>query len=137
MSEFQYETYKTSKDRFHKKLRELIDLFWPGTEFDEQMRHTWITDSVLCSARSEGASVQSGVAGACRSKYLEKQLKLFPNAMIVALGGKAQRRLEGWPDVVCAYSVAPPGCNYKTARRSWDDAAKQFRAFLGKAGAGT
>ncbi len=147
VSEFQYEIYKTSKDLFHKNLRGLIDLFWPGLDFDEQMRHTWITDSVLCSASREGASVPNCVVHTCRSNYLDKQLKLFQNAMIVALGGKARRRLgtiskdgfqllKGWPKVVHAYSVAPPGCNFRKAKQTWDNASEEFRAFLANTAAG-
>jgi hypothetical protein len=64
--------------------------------------------------------VPAVAARECRARYLEAQLRLFPNAAVVALGRKAQQRLRGWPDVHHAFSVAPPYCNRKNARESWN-----------------
>lgn len=92
------------------------------------MRRTWITDAVLCSAVNEGGRVSKATENECRSRYLENQLRLFPNALVVTLGGKARARLRGWPGVVHAYSVAPPGANFKRARPTWDAVIHKFHS---------
>jgi hypothetical protein len=52
---YAYECFKSGKDLFHRNVRLILNLCWPDIDFDEQMRRTWITESVLCSARTEGA----------------------------------------------------------------------------------
>ena len=71
---------------------------WPKSTLDEQLNRTWLTESVLCSAKVESGSVPLSVERACSTRYLMPQLELFPNARIVALGSKARDRLAriGW-----------------------------------------
>jgi Uracil DNA glycosylase superfamily len=121
------ECLRSKKDLFHRNLRHFLALCWPDDTFDQQLRKTWLTDAVLCSATREGASVPAAVERECRRQYLEAQLALFPRAVIVALGKKAQHRLKRIPDVVPAWSVAPPGCNRSRAKESWADAAREVR----------
>jgi uracil-DNA glycosylase len=90
--DYTYNCYKTGTDLFHRNVRLILNLCFPSSNFDEQMRRAWITDSILCSAPVEGGAVPSRVAKACRSRYLEAQLELLPNAVIAALGGKAANR---------------------------------------------
>ncbi len=121
-----YTCFKTGTDLFHRNIRHILALCFPGTTFDEQMRRAWITNSVLCSARTEGGQVPAIVARTCRSRYLDKQIQLFPQAVVAALGKKAQERLTGLPrEVVAAVAAAPPGCNHRTARPSWQCIADQ------------
>lgn len=124
--DYAYRCYETGKDRFHRNVRTILDMCFPGLTFDEQMRRTWMTESVLCSASKEGASVPKPVEAACRSQYLERQLALFPAAVVVALGGKAAARLKGRA-VIAAFAAAPPGCNFKGARASWEAVAVAVR----------
>jgi len=127
--DYAYNCFKDGKDLFHRNVRLILNLCLPGLDFDEQMQRAWITDSVLCSARIEGGNVPAQVARACRARYLEAQLDLFPNAVIAALGGKARRRLAGYDrEVIPAIAAAPPGCNRAGARDSWEAIAKQVRA---------
>jgi hypothetical protein len=130
-SKYAYDCYKTGKDLFHRNIRFILDCSFPSMSFDEQMQHTWITDSVLCSAKKEGGPVPAAVGSECRRRYLEKELTLFPNALVVALGRKAARRLIGWPGVLEVYAAAPPGCNKPQAKESWmrvgDELAKRRR----------
>jgi uracil-DNA glycosylase len=98
---------------------------------EQQLHRAWLTDSVLCSAAREGGPVVTPIARECRVRYLEAQLRLFPNALVVALGGKAQRRLQGWPGIHPAYSVAPPGCNRRQARPSWHAIAEKLLSTRG------
>ena len=117
-------------DLFHRNLRRFLSLCWPGETFEDQLRKTWLTDTVLCSAAKEGGSVPASVKRECRARYLEAQLALFPRAVVVALGRKAERRLAGIPGVVVAGSVAPPGCNRPDVRESWIVAARTVRTRL-------
>ena len=64
--------------------------------------------------------------------FLRQQLELVPNAVIAALGGKAQDRVrrlglttDGKPrHVIEAVAAAPPGANHKNAKASWKKIAK-------------
>jgi hypothetical protein len=113
--------FGSGRDQFHRNVRAILDLCWPGLPFEEQMRKTWLTESVLCSAAKEGGSVPVRVSRACGNRYLLQQLAKFPTALVVALGGKAQRRLRdlGVTTFLAAGAVAPPGCNRKEIRDSW------------------
>jgi hypothetical protein len=123
---------ETGKDQFHRNLRLVMDMCWPSLSFDQQMRRTWITDSVLCSATKEGAQVARDVELACGRRFLRPQLDLFPSAMVGALGGKAAGRLErlGLRRFHRAHSVAPPGCNYPAARGTWLKLAEELHKQL-------
>lgn len=86
------------------------------------MKYTWITDSVLCSAKSEGGYIPSKISNTCCMKYLLREIDLFDNAIVVALGKKADNRLKnaGYNKHYYVFSAAPPGCNYKRAKESWE-----------------
>lgn len=43
-------------DLFARNVRVILDFAWPGLSFEEQMRRTWITESVFCSAAPRGRS---------------------------------------------------------------------------------
>jgi hypothetical protein len=107
-------------DLFSRNLRQILDFAWPGMGFEEQMKRTWITESVLCSASAEGARVSSRVEVECFERYLRHQLSRLPEARVVALGRKAEMRLRRQGvEFVAAASAAPPGCNFAGARESW------------------
>jgi hypothetical protein len=126
---YAYFCLKTGRDLFQRNVRCVLDLCFPGRDFDEQLRMTWMTESVLCSAVVEGGSVRAPVARACRERYLGAQLNLFPNAVIAALGAKARDRMRGLPrPFIEAAAVAPPGCNFNGARESWQAIADCVRS---------
>lgn len=122
------ECFKIGKDQFHRNVRHVLDLCWPGETYDNQLRRVWMTESVLCSARREGGHVSMSIARACVRRYLLPQIKLLPNAVVAALGRKAQGRLQGVVDYYPAYAVAPPGCNKKEAKASWIELASVVKA---------
>lgn len=116
---------------FTKKLRELLDLCWPNMTLEEQLSRTWITDTVLCSAPTESGPVERRVETACANSYLKRQLALVPDALVVALGRKAFARCQRiGVNALKAFSIAPPGCNYKKARTSWEAVAEELRRRL-------
>lgn len=107
---YAWECFATGKDLFHRNVRTLLDLCWPDSTFEDQMRKTWITDSVLCSAPKECGPVQRSMEQECATRFLVPQLGQFPEAVVIALGRKAERRLRraGIKRFEYAYSVAPP-----------------------------
>ena len=119
----------TGKDQFHRNVRKILDSSWPGMSFQEQMRKVWLTNSVLCSAPVEGGHVPRNVALACGHRYLLAQLNLLPNALVVALGQKAQDRLRtlGVTGHLSVFAAAPPGCNKPGAVESWDKIPIELR----------
>jgi hypothetical protein len=110
---------------YHRNIRRILDMCWEGLPFEEQLRKVWITDSVLCSALKEGGNVASNVSRTCGREYLLPQLKLFPKAVVAALGSKAKNRLLalGITDFVPARAAAPRGCNYPDAKQTWRNIA--------------
>jgi len=121
-----YDCFKNGKDLFHRNIRHILDMCLPNLDFDEQMKMAWITESVLCSADKECGCIPVEITRSCRELYLEKQLQLMPNAVVVALGGKAKKRLAGLPNLLFAHAAAPPGCNKQPAKDSWRAMATQF-----------
>lgn len=127
--DFTYASFRDGTDLFHRNVRDILDMCFPDSPFDEQLQQTWITESVLCSARVESRAVSSATAKACRATYLERELDVLPSAVVVALGAKARDRMKGITrEVVEAFAASPPGCNMPGARPSWRAAAARVRA---------
>jgi hypothetical protein len=123
---YSYRCLQTGRDLYHRNIRRILDMCLPDVPFDEQMRRTWKTESVLCSAAKEGGAVPRMVETACRQRFLDRQLDLFPGAVVVALGSKATKRLRG-RTFLSAFAAAPPGCNFRGARESWERIADAVR----------
>jgi len=123
---YAYECFRSGRDQFHRNIRQILDLCWPGEDFDAHMRRTYITESVLCSAKEEGAAVPTKVGRVCRARFLDRQLELFPQAVVAALGSKAANRLKG-REFVRGFAAAPPGCNFRGAQESWAAIAEEVR----------
>jgi len=116
------------RDLFHRNLRFLLDLIHPRDELSQQLRRVWITETYLCSARVEGGSVGTKAETGCAQRYLLPQLQLLQDRPVIALGNKAYRRAkrhasDSIPQIISAWSVAPPGCNKPEAKDSWRKAA--------------
>ena len=127
--EYANNCFKHGKDQFHRNVRTILDLCWPNLDFDHQMRKTLLTDSVICSAKIECGGVSTSTSCECVKKYLLPQLALLPNALVVALGGKSQKRLKmgGYSNFINAVAAAPPGCNFRSARASWEQIAIEIK----------
>jgi hypothetical protein len=130
-SAYAYATFafETGKDQFHRNVRTILDACWPQLPFKDQMKKVWTTESVLCSAKKEGGPVSAPAATECGKRYLLRQLRLLPHALVVALGSKAQKRLRalGFTTFLPAFAVAPPGCNFAGAQESWDRIPVELR----------
>lgn len=110
---------RDGKDVFHRNIRLIMDDCFPGLTFDEQLRYVWLTDSVKCSASREGGNIPVATARECCSRYLEREIALFPQAIIVALGRKAAKRLKAAPNILEVAAAAPPYGVRKEAKATW------------------
>ena len=126
-----FEHFRDGKDLFHRNLRRVLSLVFPGLGFAEQSKKAWITEAYLCSAPQETGPVRSQSERWCARHYLTKQLALFDGLPVIALGRKAQKRAKPYaPDLIEAYAIAPPGCNSKAALPSWEAAATRARQMI-------
>lgn len=118
--------HNSARDQFHKNARYILNLCWPNLSFGEQLTKVWMTESVLCSAPVESGRVRRAVERTCGQRYLLKQLELFPDAVVAALGTKAQARMRaiGFDRFIPASAVAPPEGNKPYARQSWNAIAE-------------
>ena len=79
----------------HKRARRILKTCFPGMSMIQIIHRTWITESVLCTpANGVLAAVRSACERRCVETYLIPQLRLFPNAVIGAMGYKARYRLK-------------------------------------------
>jgi len=128
-----YRALSEKRTPFHANLRYVLDQCWPGDDLDEQLRKTWITETYLCSAENSAGSVPPLAEQACADTYLARQFAILPGRPIIALGGKAQRRVGRRARVIPAFAVGLPGANQRGARPSWAAAAAVARQQLGLA----
>ncbi|MFN4131312.1 MAG: hypothetical protein ACK4GC_16065 [Paracoccaceae bacterium] len=113
---------------FRRNMRRILDAFWPNESLDAQLRKTWTTNAVLCPAEVSGGKHMLRVEQACAATYLARQIDLFPNAFVLALGGKARDRIQAAGfrfDAVGLHPSARQSDAVKTA--SWEAAARLFR----------
>ncbi|WP_188262715.1 hypothetical protein [Azospirillum tabaci] len=115
----------------HRNVRFVMSQVWGDIPFDGQLRRTWITQSYLCSLPSVTGDTTLGAQRTCAHDYLAKQLALFPNRVVIALGRKAERRL-GLINCspIAANAVGKPEGVKPRARESWIAAAAQARRAL-------
>lgn len=114
---------------FHLALRRILDLCWPHQSFQDQMRRTWITPAVLCSAPVSGGKLTSAVERACAT-HLRAQLEVLRGPFIVALGGKAHARLKRAGIVSHAIAQHPSARPNTDPEASWVNMASHFRAWI-------
>jgi hypothetical protein len=118
--------------RFHKNLRKILDLCWPGDSLEDQLRKTWITPAVLCSAEKSTGVVPRKIENTCVSTYLVPQINLLENAFVIALGGKARDRLNR-NRVRKNFDSYHPSLMPKDqpkGEESWKQAAQAFQRWL-------
>jgi hypothetical protein len=125
-----YWAFREGPGQFHQNARFLFNLCWPSLNYDEQLRKVWVTESVLCSAKVSAGSVPGAVELACGERYLKKQIQLFPQALVVALGDKATNRMSriGVRGFERAFALGKPGCFQRGAQPSWHRIAELLAA---------
>ncbi len=130
---FSIECLRHSATPFHKNIRYIMNLCFPQCSFEQQLRRIWRTNSVLCSAPVECGRVSKSVENTCITTYLVRQLSVVPNALVAALGQKAQRRLLA--QGIHAISALHPSSRKSNAekRASWQALADELRNRRGPA----
>lgn len=133
-----FETIKENKAKrnFHGNIEFILEQCWLGESLEEKFKRTWITESVLCSAAKTCGPIRPIVEQACVEGFLRKQLALLPNAYVVALGRKAEKRMEAASLPRHNYASHPGGREgiRKRALESWERLGKEFRKHLRKNG---
>lgn len=121
--------FHNSQDKFHCNVRTILDYCWHGLCLEEQFSKVWMTESVLCSAQRETGSIHKPICTACGFNYLKPQIELFPNALVAALGNKAQDRLSwiGVSNYIDGSSPAEPEGNKHRAKESWKIIAEEVK----------
>jgi hypothetical protein len=115
---------------YTQNLRAILDLcWWPELDIDRQLERTWLTNSVKCS--ESGGRHGSAIGKVCVETYLKKELALFPHAFVIALGGKAEYRLQR-SGVRCGRTAMHPSARSSTRQKeeSWRAAALAFHRWL-------
>lgn len=113
---------------FHRNMRRILDAFWPTDSLDVQLRKTWTTNAVLCPAEVSGGKHLPRVERACAETYLARQLDLFPNAFVLALGGKARQRMQTAGLRFDAVGLHPSArASDADKMSSWESAARLYR----------
>ena len=128
-SQYGFNVYQTGKDRYHKNLKLLLDLIFPGVRLNNQLKKVWITGTYLCSAPIEGGYVSVNATRGCAERYLAKQLNLLEGRPIIALGRKARKRtIRYMPDLqdrlICAVHPSSRDSNVKR-HSSYKEAARR------------
>ena len=124
------------KRGFHENVGIILNECWPDLTLEEQFERTWMTESVLCSAKYAAGKVPRPIEQACAETYLRRQLDLLPKRFVVALGDKAKKRL-GMIGVVYDFAASAPGRPEgpkERALQSWKELGKAFRKHLQKNG---
>ena len=128
-SEYGFNVHQTGKDRYHKNLKLLLNLIFPGVRIEDQLKKVWITGTYLCSAPTEGGNVRVRAERGCAERYLAKQLGLLKNRPIIALGRKARKRTTRYvPDLQdrLIYAVHPSSRDSNAKRHSsYKEAARR------------
>lgn len=119
--------------RFHRNLRYILNECWPQYRDDlgAQLKRTWLTNAVLCSADSACGAIPKEQELHCARTFLKGQLEAFPRAFVVALGRKAVRRLA---QAKLAHDDEAPHPSTRAAekdsRREWSNLGKRFQKSL-------
>lgn len=122
-----FHAIKNGRDKFHKKFRLLLDLLFPGLQFEDQLRKAWVTEAYLCSAPVESGAVPARAEYECAQRYLRPQLMLLTGRPVIVLGGKARKRVSlVMPDMHNLVEALHPSARKSDEefRRSYGSAAE-------------
>ena len=123
---------------FHANKRTFLDDVFQNVsgDFDRQLNHVWLTQSRHCSISEELGTIERSARLMCSRKHLVEQVKLFPNAIVLLAGHKAQEVIGEVEEInqsttKCG-AFAPPGCNQKKVRESHLTAAIECKDHVGR-----
>jgi len=118
---------------WRKNLESICKSIWPNDTVANMDKHLGGMQSFWISL-PEGATTKAiprPVLDYWRQKYAHRLFGLFPHAVVLAAGKKAQDRLRRLGiDFVGCGAVTKPGCNFKNVKDSWPRAGKQISDLL-------
>ncbi len=115
---------------YNRNLRKILDLCWPNSSIEKQLEQTWITNSVKCSAPKSSDEIPPTIEQVCVEMYLRKELSLFADAFVLALGYKAETRLKNCGIRVDAAAKHPSARRKDNPEATWRSASRKFRNWL-------
>ena len=106
-------------------------MIWPDESYAKIMKKVILANSFWMQAHHSGCNIPANAAKEF-GVHLKKFVSAFPNAHIVAAGGKAQERCR-WANILATEmgALTPPGANQHKVRTSWQNAADIIRSKLG------
>jgi len=118
---------RDSNDVFARNLASIIQHCWTPLDLETAIQRTWVTESVLCSAKNPCDPILPEAERTCGENYLVRELRLFPTAFLVALGRKAQNRLHALGyEPTYAPSPAKPSGNWHSSKDAWARLGERF-----------
>lgn len=118
---------------WRKNLQVICNSIWPENTVEQMDKHLGGMQSFWISL-PEGATTKAiprPVLDYWRQHYSHRLIDLFPHAVILAAGNKAQERLRRLGiDFIGCGAVTKPGCNFKKVKDSWPLAGKSIKDLL-------
>lgn len=115
---------------YHQRLSKVLAKCWPGRSHEEVLRTTFLTNSVLCSAPSSRAPHEEHVELKCGANYLKPTLDALPHKFILALGGKALRRLRNVGIEPDHHAPHPSAWGSNAAKeKDWAETGERFQSW--------
>lgn len=117
---------KSGENKFHRNVLSFLNEVFPmfNGDVDKILKHVWLTESRHCSIAHEIGNIGKKDRLICAKSHLVEQIKLFPNAIVLLAGGKAQQAKKLIKNPIECGAFAPPGCNQTKVRQSHKNAAK-------------
>ena len=127
--QLRYDNHATST--YERNPREFISMVWPGSNTEERMAKSIVTNSFWMQAHGSGGAIPKGATDAF-APHLRRLLSAFPNAVVIAAGNKAKDRCSRAKiQAIGMGALTPPGCNQRKIQDSWSTAARDVRLRLG------
>ena len=121
-TDFAFRCFDLEVDVMHRNVKYILNKIWPDLPFIDQLKKVWLTETRLCSIDDEIGNIALNDRKICSKNYLLQQIALFPEAVVIGFGAKAQSTLKSLRiDHLKAWSVSPPGANNPKAKDSWDE----------------
>ena len=118
---------------WRKNLEVICGSIWPENTVENMDKHLGGMQSFWISL-PDGATTKAiprPVLEYWRQHYAHRLFALFPHAVVLAAGGKAQERLRRLGiDFIGCGAVTTPGCNFKKVKDSWPVAGQGIRDLL-------
>ena len=117
---------------FHRNITSFLNEVFPTHlgDLDKHLQRVWLTESRHCSIAEEIGNIDKESRLLCSTKHLARQVRLFPNAIVLLAGSKARQVKHLFNQPVECGAFAPPGCNQIKVREGHRLAAEKCRAHI-------